>query len=476
LGTLLDRSLAEIAGASRDARTFDRAAVVTAADLWDNATLPLFRAATGGSEAERERRARAALAWMARVRPERRAWMVEQGAAAGHRMEALLPPAPARPDRPYRDRWGTVRPAYSEWTAEALTELSADYALDAATVRHLRVERTGTRLCAFLTVDLVRAYGSDEAEGAAPPAPPALHVRLDDVSRVDADTGAVPGIRLGTAGGGVVIGLGDGGVLRARAGSLRLDDSAWHRSAAGRRADARLPPREEEGGSAAARVPEEGELEGSVRGASTFLLWAMRLIRSVRHPQEVARVPLAAYCRALEGAGRDVPAAGTRPRPEREAAFRALVTGWLRRGGHELAPYWRLLLKDVPDARELAAGVRADLGAEGAVPPDRDTAREVAGLPERSELRMVSYTAGHVRARSPRVADAMVRLAVPGAEEDGPWRSLVLDAVDPLRLRVRTEAFDGAGRVRVDRDGGGTATLVVGDGALSLDARAWSQA
>ncbi|MCY9785291.1 hypothetical protein KIK06_15515 [Nocardiopsis sp. EMB25] len=89
---LLDRSLTQIADAARDTRAFDRGTVRVAADVWDNNTFPLFRAATGRSGNERERRARAALEWMAQLGPERRAWMVEQGAAAGHRIDALLGP------------------------------------------------------------------------------------------------------------------------------------------------------------------------------------------------------------------------------------------------------------------------------------------------------------------------------------------------------------------------------------------------
>ncbi|GAB3155492.1 hypothetical protein [Microbispora hainanensis] len=84
LGSLLDRSLVQIAEAS-DARTYDRRTINEVADVWDNNTFPLFHAATARTSIGRERRARAALIWMADFGPERRSRMVEQAAAAGHR-------------------------------------------------------------------------------------------------------------------------------------------------------------------------------------------------------------------------------------------------------------------------------------------------------------------------------------------------------------------------------------------------------
>ncbi len=470
LGALVDRSVVRIADAARDARTFDRETVRAVSDLWDNAVLPLFRAVTGRPGPERERRARAALEWMACLRPTRWDWMVEQGAAAGHRVDALVQPPPVYFDRPYRDYRGEVRPAYSRWTPQAAADLAGDYALDAATVRHLRIEREGARLCGFLVLELARSY--DPGDG-APGAPPTLDVHLEDLTEVDVDTDAASGVRLDSDARGVVIGLGTGGALRARAVSLRLDDGSWHLSGAGRRADARTPSRED--GPRPARQPQEGEVEGAARGAATFLLWAMLMIRRVRYPGEVARVPVGAYCRALEGAGQDILAAGSLPPRRCEAAFRSLVTEWLRRGGTELAPDWGMLLRGVPDAKELARGVRGELLARGEVPPAPVASEEVTGVPDRAEPRMVSYTAEHTDGRVHREASAMVHLAVPGREEDAPWRMRVLTATDPVRLRVRTEAFDGTGRARVDRSGGERESFAVDGDALTLDARAWVQ-
>ncbi|OOC55088.1 MULTISPECIES: hypothetical protein [Nocardiopsis] len=470
LGALLDRSLAQIADAARDARTFDRETVRAVSDVWDDNTFPLFRAATGRSGRTRERRARAVLEWMACPGPTRWDWMVEQSAVAGHRIDALVQPSPAPSDQPYRDYRGEVRPACSRWTPQAVADLADDYALGAATVHHLRVERVGTRLCGFLTLGLARSY--DPGENASR-TPAALDVHLDEVTEVDVDTGAPSVVRLDTTPHGVSVGLGTRGVLRARAASLRLDDSCWHRSGAGRRADARIPPGED--GSLPDHRPRGREVEGSTRGAATFLFRAMTRIRSVHHPREAARVPVGAYCRALKGAGHHILEAGALPPRRRDAAFRSLVTEWLRRGGTDLAPDWKRLLRDVPDAGELLRGVRDELPARGAVPSARVPAREVTGLPEQAELRMVAYTAEHTDGRSHRDASATVHLAVTAQEAGAPWRLRVLDATGPVRLRARTEAFDGTVRVRMDADENGREALVTGDETLTLAARAWSR-
>jgi hypothetical protein len=88
---LLDGSVAQIGQVSADGRYFDRQAVARIADVWDNNTFPLFGVALCRPLWLRERRARAALAWMADLGPSRRTWMIEQAAVAGHRLEPLLP-------------------------------------------------------------------------------------------------------------------------------------------------------------------------------------------------------------------------------------------------------------------------------------------------------------------------------------------------------------------------------------------------
>ncbi|MGW5879018.1 hypothetical protein ACWFMI_20955 [Nocardiopsis terrae] len=470
LGALLDRSLHQIADAARDARTFDRETIRAVSDAWDNSTFPLLRAATGRTPRARERRARAALEWMARLRPTRWDWMVEQGAIAGHRIDALVQPPPALFDKPYRDYRGTVRPAYHHWRPQTLTDLADDYLLGASTIRHLQLERAGARLGAFLILDLVRSYDHDAN---TPGSAPTLEVHLDEVSEVDVDTGAALGVCLGSDERGATIALGSGGLLRARDASLRLEDPFWHLSGAGRRADVQTPPRQ--AGSRGEHPPQEGKVDSCARGAATFLLWAMMRIRSVRYPGEVTRIPVEAYCRALHGAGHDILAAGALPARQREAAFRSLVTTWLQRGGIALAPDWKRLLKDMPDAAELARATREDLALRGFLPPVLGSSREVTGVADRADLRRAAYTAAHTDMRVRREARAMVHLAVPAQEEGAPWRLRALNATDPVRLRARAEAFDGGGRVRIGKSRGELEPFVVGEDALTLDARAWSQ-
>ncbi|MFE1273420.1 hypothetical protein [Streptomyces sp. NPDC058758] len=49
LAALLDRSLARMAEAAADVRLFDREAIRTASDVWDNNLFPLFWAASTSS-------------------------------------------------------------------------------------------------------------------------------------------------------------------------------------------------------------------------------------------------------------------------------------------------------------------------------------------------------------------------------------------------------------------------------------------
>ncbi|MEW9533362.1 hypothetical protein [Microbispora sp. NPDC049125] len=125
---LLDRSLVQMAEASADARTYDRKAIYTVADVWDNNTFPLFRAMAARTSWGRERRARAALKWMADLGAERRTWMVEQSAIAGYRLEPLLPPQVKR-DRGPREPSRRRRPRRQPEPLE-------DVALVAATILH----------------------------------------------------------------------------------------------------------------------------------------------------------------------------------------------------------------------------------------------------------------------------------------------------------------------------------------------------
>lgn len=408
---------------------------------------------------------------MARLRPTHWPWMVEQSAIAGHRVDTQIQPPPVFFDKPYRDYQGLVCPAYSAWTPRTLTDLADDYDLEEATVRHVELERAGNRLNGFLILGLVRSYDPDEGTLGSSPT---LDVHLNGVTDVDVDTSTALGVRLDFTAHGVSLGLGPQGVLRARTASLRLDDPCWHLSGAGRRADTQIPPRQVR--SRVEHPPQQGKLEGSTQGAATFLLWAMRRIRSVRHPREVARVPVQAYCRALRGAGQDIVEAGALPSRRREATFRSLMVTWLRRGGSALAPDWKLLLHHVPDAEELLQETRDDLVEGGTVPPLPDSSEEVTDFPEKAELRMVSYTAEPTDTHSHRDVSAMVHLAVPVGEEGAPWRLRVLTVTDSARLRARTEAFGGTRSVRIAKGRNGPEAFVVEDDALAIGAHTWGRA
>ncbi|TLP52404.1 hypothetical protein [Microbispora triticiradicis] len=210
LGSLLDASLLRIAEASADARTYDRRAIYEIADVWDNNTFPLFHAATARTSIGRERRARAALAWMADFGLERRSWMVEQAEAAGRPLEQLLPPPVAEPAHK-RNHRGPVTPRYVPLTAEAALGLSTDYDLAAARVRTLLLERAGTRLTGFLVLAAPRRYdGGPQAVEL-----PELHLRLEDVTDVGFDSGDRMGAALQCGAEEIVLRIGANGRLDA---------------------------------------------------------------------------------------------------------------------------------------------------------------------------------------------------------------------------------------------------------------------
>ncbi|GAA1108951.1 hypothetical protein [Nocardiopsis metallicus] len=88
LGSLLDGSVAQIAEAAES--PCDYPALRRNADVWDNNTLTLFRAAVAPTVRSREGRARAALAWMAALGPDRRAWMTERARERGFTLADLV--------------------------------------------------------------------------------------------------------------------------------------------------------------------------------------------------------------------------------------------------------------------------------------------------------------------------------------------------------------------------------------------------
>ncbi|MFJ8041272.1 hypothetical protein ACIRBX_12280 [Kitasatospora sp. NPDC096147] len=292
LAALLDRSIEQIAQAAEDGRTYDRGRIVSLSDLWDNAAVPLLRAVTAATPAEREDRARALLRAMVTRRPQHRERVLEQ---VGGQWADLLPTS--RPAVPQRDFFGVVRPAPSVCTPEAWAGLTADYELGAAGVRRLWVEQEGAAgASGTLELSVGRRYpATATASGAV------LAVQLHGLTEARFDHTDRHGAVLTCGAGGVTVRLGRGGVLRAAGAVLSVEDHRWHESAAGRRADAVTPPNDPPRPRPA--PAEEPELAPAAGRVARVLGVAMMEIRSVRSAAEVGRVPVAALCRMLAGAG-----------------------------------------------------------------------------------------------------------------------------------------------------------------------------
>ncbi|MFC8450115.1 hypothetical protein [Kitasatospora sp. NPDC057223] len=210
LGALLDRTLVQIADASSDARGFDRETIRVAADVWDNNTLPLFRAATAGTQSRRERRARATLEWLASFGEERWTWVRDQASAAGHSLDELL--APPKPYVPGRDFLGQVMAPVMVVTPQITESLAVDYDLPSAAVRHLQVERAGSRLVGHLELAVARSYPVDDVNS---PDTATLDIRLRDITEVRFDSHDARGVVLRTEADGVAIDIGTRSTLRA---------------------------------------------------------------------------------------------------------------------------------------------------------------------------------------------------------------------------------------------------------------------
>ncbi|MFE3202411.1 hypothetical protein [Embleya sp. NPDC059237] len=331
LAALLDRSLERMADAAADVRRFDREAIREAADVWDNNLFPLFWAASTSNAGRRERRARAVLEWMADFGERRRAWMTEQAAIAGYDIEPLLPPA--RPHTPGRDFRGHVMAPQHRLTRPNVDELSLDYDLAMASIRHLRVERAGTPLTAHVQLLVDRRFAVDEA---APPA--LLNVWLDDVTDIAFDLADTRGAILHTGPREVGICLGPGGRLRAAGGEYRLDDHSWHLSTSGRRADTDTPARTSRSGPPLR--PPGADRDPDAHAAAALLHHAMLELRSVRYAAHADDIHVTKLCEAFSGAGEAILTAGSqRGARRREAAFRDVIRAWADRGDGGVQPH-----------------------------------------------------------------------------------------------------------------------------------------
>ncbi|MFC8721577.1 hypothetical protein [Kitasatospora sp. NPDC057198] len=401
---LLDRSVERIAEVSADAREFDRAEIYRLTDVWDNNTAALFAAAAARFRWARALRARWALRWMADFGPGRRAWMIEQTAAAGVPIErSLRRPAPEPATGP--GRWsrvyrGCVVAELDGTESELPAGLAAEYDLPAAAFRGLTVERRGTdRVDGWCEFELPCRYAGGGPRAAR------LTVHFEDPEDLRFDSGPdATGLSLHPGPDGVVLRLGAAGVLRCRSVRLNLDDDGWEGSPTGRRFAAAHPERRERHHVRQWALPVFRSVGGPA-DAGWVLRAAMVAARRVRHTGAAADAPLRAVTTALAGAGPRILAAGAvRRRADRNAAFEALVTDWFRRGG--------------PDFAEAVTGyvtVPQELRPVG--PPARPTVR---ALPSR--LALVLYRPPSAPGEYSRPAHVHLIFAQPPAgDPDAPW-------------------------------------------------------
>ncbi|WP_052397615.1 hypothetical protein [Streptomyces sp. NRRL F-5123] len=457
LGALVDQSW-EIVGACADARRFDRQLLVRTADVWDNNTLPFFRAAESATPWTREFHARTALRWMADLGESRQQWIRDRAAAAGLTVPFRLPPQ-APPGR-YRDYAGQVRPTHEPLTAQIVDALPGDYDLDAADLRSFVIEHSGDRLDARLAVRVPRRYPAPDAR---PDNFASFAVLLTGVTDVDVDIADARSVTVAAEGGGWALGLGTRGVLRAAAADLAVEDTFWHLSPSGRRADATVPP-DSRFRRPGARRPPYVIVGRNADTAAALMRWAMVTVRRARFSSSAHKSPLAALHRTFAGAGSDVIAAGAhRSWRRRDAAYRELTEEWFRRGGPEMVPVFREGLKMVRHRPELP-GLLPEPAAPS-VPAD---------IPPEARLRALSYERQSRRWGSREgQGELLVHLAVPPPADGGErWRSATLEGLDPAELLLNRAAFTGPAHLVL---AGGT--LAVRDGALTaVTAGEWSRA
>lgn len=391
---LLDRSVQQIAEASADARVFDRHLIVRISDVWDNNTFPLFRAAVGTGEGSAEARALTGLLWMADFRRE---WMVEQAAVAGYALAEKLPPP--RFGRHYRDYAGRVRPWSHPLTADVIEEVAADYDLAAAHVTYCQIERAGRRLEATINLSVPRRFPADT------PAPARIMVGLVDVTDLQL-TADLRGAAAAATDEGLIIGLGGQGFVRAVSGDLYIDDPGWHLSAAGRRADAEAPKNIKR----SERPQAKAKLSHLAEAAARSLHSTMIGIRIMHDPQIIDLAAVAERCARYTEAGTMLLDAARQPRSRRRKAI----------------------------LRQLAAAGQPPLDIPSKVLPARHPTEPT------SELRMVAYTAAHVRYTKPVEEGLLRHYAVPpdaSRRGDDPWSISVLKDPEPSTFAVRTEDF-----------------------------------
>ncbi|HET6740651.1 MAG TPA: hypothetical protein VFH76_17010 [Kribbella sp.] len=374
---LLDRSFELIAVASADARAFDRPLIVRISDVWDNNTRPFFGAAVARGP-RRTELAESGIRWMADFGSERRAWVLDQAAAAGHPL--TLPPT-SNPGGVQRDYRGRVRAPQLALTQAVAAEIAGDYDLAAAQVRSLVVERSAEGLVGSLQVSAGRRFGIGQVE--APAAE--LELRFDGIDELRFDLGDSVGITLGGESA-----IGDGGVLRAKGVTARIDDLWWHLSAGGRAADALIPERPD----VRPPDPDVGPIGGAAMLAATLLRRAMVQIRMVRSAVCADKIPVHRIAQVFGSTGAAVVAAGAL-RWRREAAFRHLVESWIAAGGDDLAPFFHAALTEIADDEYAPGSVRRLARSMRPGPIEVEPVEvEPGAVSTLSEVVLVAYNAG----------------------------------------------------------------------------------
>ncbi|MFE1317654.1 hypothetical protein [Kitasatospora phosalacinea] len=424
---LLDASIDRIAELAADAREFDRDEVYRLADVWDNNTYALFAAATAPTRWAREHRARRAVRWLADLGSRRRAWVVERTAAAGVPVERLLlPPGPEITH--LRDWDGAVDTRFADLDPESAAWLAAEYDLPGAEFRRLAVERPGSGApYARITFGLPRRY-RQVTHG---PAELVLHItELTGLRFAGPD---VAGLFPQVGPDGVVLGLGAGGELRGPAADFELTDPYWASSPTGRRYAAAHPERAEPR-TRSARGPYWWALapRGRAEEAARVLRAAMLAIRMVGHSGAVHRTPVGALAAGLSGAGRRILDAGAvRDRAGRDAAFRALTTEWLHRGGPDLV-------------REVHDRLPGDLFPAGHARPATTRPAPAPLRPAPSALLLLHHGAArHDPARPDPVVPSFLQFQFAQAAEnpDAPWQLAGHHLEHPATLRLTLDAF-----------------------------------
>lgn len=405
---LLDRSVEEIAALAADGRTFDILRIAAIADIWDNNTFPLVRAATAG-RGWRAWRARSGLRWMADLGSARRALMVDLDPALDRRL-----PAPAQEDRVYRDYLGRVRPGVFPITAQVLQELAADYDLAHASVRRLAVAPGRSGLQVRVTVAAPRRFtpgsGRVAPDGSHLPWPAApLHFTFDNLTRLRFDADDRIGVSLLCGDADLAMTIGQAGALQGRSGSVWPEDPCWHESAAGRSADTVTPPRRRVR-RRPARTPPLGPQEQAAARALRQLMWHVRM---VRHPELAPTIPVRELCRAATGSGSAITAAASLRGPSRQQAFTDLAGGW----------------RDIPER-----------------------AAPTTILSGPATLRYLGFDAPHQDDDRPHEGSAITVAAVPNTDPAQPWRLAGERFTEPTAVRLDLTAFDGVHQAHREAD------------------------